>query len=337
MITCVGGELAPQMIQSLRGSLRHDVEVVGVDANAEAVGRHFCDFFYTVPRGDADTYTEVISDLAQRHEVDLILPTSDEEALALSANRSAIERGERKLACADGATLEMLANKAETYRRLGEAGIAMPHWKETMSIDELEVAVSEMADISEDLVVKPASARGGRGVCVISKNVHGIQRFSDRREIHMDMAGFKDEFLNGFKTQFPAIVMERLIDPVHDLDMLAWEGKPLRIVARKRIDSAVPNEGHTVVENDEFYQLGRKIVETLKLSWLYDCDIMCNSKGVPGILEINPRPSGSVAVSVAAGIPLLEDLISLAKGEEIPEVPIPFGKRIVPFKSLAVV
>ena len=72
------------------------------------------------------------------------------------------------------------------------------------------------------------------------------------------------------------------------------------------------------------------------MSWLYDCDLMLDSKGRPCILEINPRQSGSVSVSVAAGIPLLDDLISLAKNERnlISDTEHVTGVKVVPYKSL---
>ena len=40
---------------------------------------------------------------------------------------------------------------------------------------------------------------------------------------------------------------------------------------------------------------------------------LCMIKIKPQILEINPRPSGSVVVSICAGVPLIKDLIFLTK------------------------
>ena len=39
LITCVGGELAPQMIQELKLNSRHNLKVIGVDVNIDAVGK----------------------------------------------------------------------------------------------------------------------------------------------------------------------------------------------------------------------------------------------------------------------------------------------------------
>ncbi|MCH8815936.1 MAG: hypothetical protein IH957_12765, partial [Chloroflexi bacterium] len=92
LLTCVGGELAPQVIRYLKSSRRHDVKVIGVDADENAAGRHFADAFAVVPRGTDPQYVEAIAELAAKHGADLVLPTSDEEALAMSQSRDALER-----------------------------------------------------------------------------------------------------------------------------------------------------------------------------------------------------------------------------------------------------
>ena len=72
-----------------------------------------------------------------------------------------------------------------------------------------------------------------------------------------------------------------------------------------------------ISKNEDIYKIGEKLAKCLKLSWLYDCDFMIDDKKKPQIIEINPRMSGSAAVSVAAGIPLLDDLISIYKNKKI--------------------
>ena len=91
----------------------------------------------------------------------------------------------------------------------------------------------------------------------------------------------------------------------------------MRIIPRKRFNSAVPNDGHIIINDKNLINLGKKIISKFKLSWLYDCDIMYDQNKKPQILEINPRPSGSVVVSICAGVPLIKDLIFLTKGHKI--------------------
>jgi len=336
LVTCVGGELAPHLIKLAQGSKRHDLRVIGVDASADAIGRHFADKFVQVPFGTDENYIERIAEIVTKEGVNLVLPTSDEEALAMSQNRAVIEASGAILACTDAETLATVSNKADCYRKLSALGMTMPFWRQADSVEELRDIVSEASRDYSELVVKPAAERGGRGVCVIRDDLVGEHPYQGGREIHLDLKTFLNSRVQAFADLFPAIVMRRLVEPVYDVDMLAWQGKPLRVVARRRVDSALPNEGHTIAGNSDLIALGTELIEKLQLSWLYDCDVMYDPDGRPCILEINPRPSGSFSATISAGVPLLDDLVSLAKGEALPEVEIPIGRVVVPYKAVAI-
>ena len=334
MLTCVGGDLAPQMLLDLKLRSRHDIKVIGTDVNPLAIGRDFCDEFSVVPSGLDIGYVEAIKDLAIKYDVDLIVPTSDEEAVAISSARKVFEEEGVKLACTDISTLEVLIDKAKTYNKLKEYGVHVPVWSQVDNICDLRQTVQDMYRELGEVVVKPSQGRGGRGVYVVTKSIVGVKRYADRREIHSDIETFIQDLSNSLSNSFPVVIMERLVEPVFDLDLLAWNGKPIRVVPRRRIDSAVPNLGHTIINDKILIDLGESLIKLFQLSWLYDCDVMYDKKGRPCVLEINPRESGSVAVSIAAGVPLLDDLISLSIQEQVPEVPLPDGITIVPYKSL---
>ena len=267
LLTCVGDEFAPQVLRTLRERSRHDVAVVGVDVHENVVGRHFVDHFATVPPGDDPGYVDAIAGLARLHDVDVILPKSDEEALALSEARDRLESGGCQLACADISVLRVFENKAETHRRIAEMGLPVPDWRSAESLDELAAAVEAMLDAHHgEAVVKPAVARGGRNVCVIRADISGSLQYQGGREVHLDAATFRRDHLDGFARQLPAVVMERLVEPVYDIDMLAWQGQPVRVVARRRVNSAAPNKGHTIVDNADLIELGEKLIKELGLS-----------------------------------------------------------------------
>ncbi len=336
LMTCAGGELAPQMIKLLKSSTRHDIRVIAVDSNEDAIGRLFSDEFQTVPRGSSPDYVEAMAEVVAKWNVDLVLPASDEEAVALAANREAIEVNGCQLACASSKTLKIVSNKVACYEHLNALGMPTPEWRQTLTLEAVKSAAEEILSERDDVVIKPSNQRGGRGVVVVSRSLSGITSIDGGRELHMDPASFFGDFVDTYANFLPAIVMERLVDPVFDIDMLAWRGKPIRTVARKRIDSAAPNAGHTFVDNPALLELGRELIEKLDLSWLYDCDVMLDQNGQPQILEVNPRPSGSVATSIVAGIPLLDDIVSLAKSEPIEDIPLPIGRIVLPWKSLIV-
>ena len=116
--------------------------------------------------------------------------------------------------------------------------------------------------------------------------------------------------------KFPVVVMQRLCEPVHDIDMVSLNGKVIQTLPRRRVHSAAPNEGHVVTPDQKLIELAEIVIRNFKLSWLQDIDAMYDDNGTPYILEINPRPSGSFAVSIAAGVPLIDEIVSIAKKQK---------------------
>ena len=333
LITCVGGEYAPNLILSIKNDNKISSKIIGTDTNKDAIGKNFCDFFYQVPKANDKNYIKRISLISKKNKIDVVLPTSEEEAYTLSKNRKFIENSKTKLACTDFDTIKIFNCKKATYKKLKQFNIPTPEYVIIKKPSLLDLEIDKMLKKYKEIVIKPAISRGGRNVFIVSSKTKGFKIYDDRREIKTDLNNFKKNFKRNLKKNYPLIIMNKLKEPVYDLDILAWKGIPLRIIPRKRFNSAVPNDGHIIVNDQNLINLGKKIISKFKLSWLYDCDIMYDKKNKPQILEINPRPSGSVIVSICAGVPLIRDLIFLTKGLKIKKVKLPFNKRIVPYKN----
>lgn len=337
MLTCGGGELMPQLVRMLKASRRHDLKIISVDSGEPGIIAKIADEFRRVPRGDEPGYAETIAALVSELGVDMVLPGSDEEALALAKNRSLIEDQGCRLACASFAALELFSNKAKCYERFAAAGLPVPVWKQASDVDALRACIAEVVELTGSAVVKPAVSRGGRDVFVLRRDLNDVQQIAGGRELHLPLSRMEDLVVPAIADKMPAVVMQLLKEPVYDLDMLAWKGKPIHVVPRRRVSSAAPNAGHTFVDDSQLIDLGKRLIAEFELSWLYDCDLMYDAEGRPQILEVNPRPSGSATVTMAAGVPLFEDLVSLAKGEAVPPVPLPVGRVVMPYKALYVV
>ena len=134
-----------------------------------------------------------------------------------------------------------------------------------------------------------------------------------------------------YSNLFPLIVMERLYEPSYDFDILAWKGKLLKAVFRKRLGAQGIN-GHIIEFNKKkFLNYAKAIAKGFNLSWLYDLDVMFNKNFEPVLIELNPRMSGSVYTSMIAGVPLIDDLISIAKKEflKIKKIKLKKSKKII--------
>ncbi len=335
MVTSVAHTLAPDTLTRLRYSTRHDLRVIAVDRRKDVEARHFADAFECVESWDADGFAYAIADLVKKHKVDLVIPLVDEDALALSAHRNLLSRENCQLACNDNFLTQTLTDKLRSYELFTHAGLPTADWRAADSREHLITAVEQMFGMYGEVVVKPAVAHSSRGVSVIRNTVQGVHEYLGSREVHMDYTTFMTRFVDVYDSLFPVLVMKRLREPVYDLDVLAWEGKLCRAVPRRRINSAVPDEGHEIVVSSMLQDLARDVASRLNLSWLVDCDVMFDENGAVCLLEINARPSLSSVVSIAAGVPLLDDLISIAQNNPIPELAITEPRLVVPYRAMA--
>jgi hypothetical protein len=150
---------------------------------------------------------------------------------------------------------------------------------------------------------------------------------------------FRERYLEEVASWFPVLVCERLAPPCYDIDVLSWNGAVHRTVARQRLNpEGMPFHGNIVSTDPALQDIGRRVGSLLGLYWLYDVDVMTRPATYePVVIEINPRPSGSLAASVVAGVPLLDDLISLFAGESLGETPPIKSATILPYTSLVAV
>jgi hypothetical protein len=155
------------------------------------------------------------------------------------------------------------------------------------------------------------------------------------RELHMDMDTFRRDHLEAMTV--PAIVMERLYPPAYDIDVLAQNGSVLRAMPRRRLNPAgIPYTGSVLTPSTPLLDLASRITQALELSWLYDFDLMTNGGGDAVAIEVNPRPSGSIAAAILAGVPFYDDLIALANGLPPANVNMPAETTVVPFMDCVI-
>ena len=325
MFTCSGGGLSAELRRRLLASSKYNIKIIAVDNKVSKNAQIFCDQFALVPLGDEKNYTSRIEELVVQHKINMVMPCSDEEALSLSKEREKIEKHNCILACVNFEVLKILSSKINTYNFLKEHNIQTPEFYEVNSLIELEESVSLLLEKNIDVVVKPSSGRGGRNVSIISKNNNkGCISYSQ----------FIKNNIKLYNNCFPLIVMEKLKEPIYDVDLLSWRGDIKRSVVRRRINPNIPNDGHIIENITSMHELAKNLAKIFNLSWLYDCDVMMDSKGAPMILEINPQPSGSVAVTIAAGINFIDDMIDLSKDKNIDLKSLPDGKIIIPYMAL---
>lgn len=332
LVTCVGGDYGPEIIKRFKSNkIISDIKIIGIDNKKEVVANKFLDFYYVAPLAIKQTYVKFIDKIIEKHKINLVLATSDEESLILSKH---LKNSDVVLACSDYESLSVVSNKIETYKLLQKYNIKTPIWREIINENNMIQAINFFKQKKMDFCVKPAVSRGGRDVYLIDNKMKKMSAFQGSREMHLNIKDFKKNFKFFFKNKYPLIMMEKLKAPVYDLDMLSNNGKLINSVCRRRIHSALPNSGHLIVKNKFLNNLAKKLSSIFNLNYLHDCDLMVDKNNNLKILEINPRPSGSFIVAEAAGYPLIENLLKIYLNKKnYTKVKKVFNK-ILPFQSL---
>ena len=338
LITSTGGIRSSNLILQIKKKSKYrPLKVHAADVLANVQSKQFADSFTVLPKANNKKYIKEIIKIVRNKSINLIIPGSDEEAMKLSKEKKIIEKKGAKVASVDYKILKEFKNKLKTYQKLKKLKISAPKWKLAKNFSELKLAVNFFFRLKLDVVVKPVNSRGGRNVSIIRKDIKNIIKKNFGREIHMSKKCFFLKFFKNYSNLFPVIVMERLYEPSYDFDLLSWQGKLLKVVVRKRIGSQGIGGNVIEVPKKNFLEYAKKIAKGFNLSWLYDCDIMMNKNSNPILMELNPRISGSVSASLEAGIPLIDDLISLAKKKfsKVKATNLKKNITVIPYSALS--
>jgi len=314
LVTCVGSSMAYMIIKSLK-----NYNVIGVDMDENAVGKHFLRKFYCVKPGKE--YNNEMLSICKSEKIDMVIPGADEEVFALASMSSHFWAAGIILAMPSNSFLYQ--SKDVMYRHLDSHNIDTPKWILIDKAPQLLKAVKKLGYAKKPVILKVAAGRGGRGVW---KLTYGAKDSTFGRSSVPEKT--LTEMLNILQpTEMPPmIVMENLEGDFYDVDIL---GKT--IVTRKRINPVgIPFKGNVIEKNKEIIAISKKVQAVLNNPYLYDIDICLTTDG-PKILEVNPRPSGSVAAMTTLGLNVYDLMVKRTFGIDEGKISIPFGKTVIPY------
>jgi carbamoyl-phosphate synthase large subunit len=265
--------------------------VVVTDVNPLSPAVHVADRAYLVPMSSDPAYLDEIAAICEAEAISLVVPTIDDELELFAAARERFARSGVTVAISSRETTAICNDKLRTCEWLRAHGVAAA---ETWLPDTLPRAPRY------PLFVKPRTGRGSIGA------------FAARTPKEL-------EFFTAY-VQDP-VVQEFLAGPEFTIDVLCdFEGRPISIVPRERvvIRSGVMDRGRTS-KAPALVELGLACARVLPFAGAVNlqCRIV---KGVPTIFEINPRFSGGIPLTIAAGADFPRLLVELALGRAVAPV-----------------
>lgn len=290
------------LVQAFRRSLhevRSNGRVVVTDVNPLSPAVYAADAAFRVPLCDEPGYIDAIVEIAVGEGIGLVVPTIDDE---LTIFGEAVDRFNRlgiRVAVSSAGTTAVCRDKLATCSTLRDRGVAAAAtWtQETLP-----------ATPRFPLFVKPRCGRGSVGAFAAR----------DARELAFFLSYVADP-----------VVQEYLDGPEFTIDLLCdFAGRPLSIVPRRRdvIRAGVIDRGCTV-NDPSLIALAQECAAVFDFAG--PINIQCRIvDGRPVVFEINPRFSGGIPLTIAAGADFPRLLLSLAAGQPVPPAIGAFRDRL---------
>ena len=292
LITAASRRVA--LVRAFRRAL-HEVGTNGIvvvtDVNPLSPAMREADRAHRVPLSTSPTYLDRIAELCQRDRIGLLVPTIDDELTLFGRAAATFAHMGTQVAVSPPRTSQICGDKFETCRHLAAHGVAAAR-------SYLPRTLPPSPPLP--LFVKPRTGRGG----VAAFPAHTA------RELDFFMAYVPDP-----------VVQTYLDGPEFTIDLLCdFAGRPLAAVPRERvvIRAGVIDRGRTV-RSRPLLDLTLACADVLP--FVGAVNIQCRIvDGRPVIFEINPRFSGGIALTTAAGADFPRMLIELALGRGVQPV-----------------
>jgi carbamoyl-phosphate synthase large subunit len=259
--------------------------VVVTDVNALSPAVYSGDSAYRVPLTSGPSYLDEVLAICDAEQIGLLIPTIDDELPIFGRAASAFAEKGVRVVVSPEATTRVCNDKFETCRFLRAHGVAAA----ASFLPSTLPATPQLP-----LFIKPRFGRGGVGA-VAARTTRELEFFLD----------YVAE----------PIVQELLEGPEFTIDVLCdFEGRPLSIVPRERVvvRAGVIDRGCTV-NDPTLFELALACARALRFAG--PVNIQCRiHRGRPTVFEINPRFSGGIPLTIAAGADFPAMLLQLHAG-----------------------
>lgn len=265
-------------------------QVIATDISPWSPAVHVADAARRVPRSDEPGYVEALLEICAADDIRLLVPTIDDELEIIARAVPRFAAVGVRVAVGSVETVRTCRDKAVTSAFLARHGIAAATTWTPETLD--------LARVTYPLFIKPRRGRGSVG----AYPVH------DRDELTFFIKYVPDPVIQPF-----------LRSPEYTVDLLCdFDGRLLSAVPRERqvIRAGVTDRGRTV-RDPRLLDLAVRCAEALEFRGAanFQCRMF---DGQPVIFEINPRFSGGIQLTEAAGARFAEWLVRLSMGEAVP-------------------
>lgn len=300
LITGAGGAAAISVWKSL--GQEHEIYMADIDPCAAGLYLVPPQQRLIIPRGDASDFIDTLLKLCETYEINVLIATVDSELAPVSLALPRFAEFNIKVPISNYESLKICYDK---FQLLTHAQNIIPTPEFLLLNEESFSSIKKFPRFA-----KPRFGAGSRGVVLIHSQ-------AELAALPRDNSYLVQEYLPGD---------EYSVDTYLDS-----HGNPVAAVPRLRmkIDSGIAVASRTE-QLPDLSALAIKLAMHLKIHYVSNIQFKRSQTGEFKLLEINPRFSGTLPLTVAAGVDIPKLLMKDIQGHAFP-------KELMSFKDLMVV
>ena len=281
---------------------KYNCYVIGTNDKEHCVYKEICNEFYKEPIFDnEDDYVDWAIDFCKENKIDVFFPRRNMVAIAKRKDEFV---GVTVVLSADYEIMELLNDKAKTYRKINNLGLArVPDTIVVNSVKEFENAYKMIKEYNPDdrVIFKYSVGEGATSFRVIDDKVADISVLDTGAGLKMT---YEDaiKLLSTTENFKDLMVMPYLQGPeisIDCLNVLTKNGTEFVGICRNKLGSRVTE----IYQDEKLLEITKNIAEELNIYGPFNIQFRMHN-GIPYLLEINTRMSGGVHLSCLTGLNL---------------------------------
>ena len=287
-VVLIPGAAAPAGINAIK-SLKMATfkgKIVATDSSHLSAGFFMADFAEEIPEAENDSFVYRLFEIIERHNVEVLLPTSGFDIYPYSENRKKLAEIGAQAVVSDRDSLEICRDKMLTFDTLSKS---FEYPFTTMQPDRIRAF---------PIIAKPRFGKGSRNVIKIE----------DELDLRYVTSKFDDMI---FQEYLPG--NEYTIDVLSDMNK-----EPIMAVPRLRIQTkaGVSTKGRIVKDPDTEREC-MNIAKHVGIRGPCCIQMKESAEGILKMIEINPRFGGGTIFTTLAGANFPAMIIDMLDGKEI--------------------
>lgn len=319
LISAIGSPAGQGVVEGINDLT--DYIAIGMDSNSKCPIQNKVDNFYSMPRLSSSNYLKELRDLIDNKNIDILIPTIQPELkMIYKYNQivSVLNSSQEKV--------NKVLDKINVYKILDENNLNefIPEYKLFKQNESISKQIKEMGYPKKNICLKPAKEHGGLTFKLIniSNTKKVAKKLAEGSSINWRTPQDIESLIrnNDFSD---LMFIENLPGKEYSIDVLAKNGEILIAIPRLRekIVNGIVKRG-IVEKNQELINATKKIISIFNLDYFINVQFKYNKKGIPKLIDINPRFCGSQIMSYGAGVNFPYLALKLFYEEKI-DIPTP--------------